>query len=63
MVTGDNKLTATAIAKECGILPVEEDMPKECVMEGPEFYEKLGGLICRTCTNEISKCQCDPKKR
>ncbi|KAI0102300.1 hypothetical protein GGR51DRAFT_562737 [Nemania sp. FL0031] len=32
MVTGDNKLTATAIAKECGIL--EED---GVVMEGPEF--------------------------
>ncbi|KAJ1324930.1 putative calcium P-type ATPase [Microdochium nivale] len=32
MVTGDNKLTARAIAKECGIL--DED---GVVMEGPEF--------------------------
>lgn len=32
MVTGDNKLTATAIAKECGIL-----QPDGVVMEGPEF--------------------------
>ncbi|KAI0441457.1 putative calcium P-type ATPase [Xylaria telfairii] len=32
MVTGDNKLTAQAIAKECGILD-----EKGVVMEGPEF--------------------------
>lgn len=32
MVTGDNKLTAQAIARECGIL-----QPSSIVMEGPEF--------------------------
>jgi P-type Ca2+ transporter type 2C len=33
MVTGDNKLTAQAIAKDCGILA----RPDDVVMEGPEF--------------------------
>jgi Ca2+-transporting ATPase len=32
MVTGDNKITAQAIAQECGIL-----QPDSIVMEGPEF--------------------------
>jgi Ca2+-transporting ATPase len=32
MVTGDNKITAQAIARECGIL-----QPNSIVMEGPEF--------------------------
>lgn len=38
MVTGDNKLTAQAIAKEAGIL-----QPNSLVMEGPEF-RNLGKL-------------------
>ena len=45
MVTGDNKITATAIAKECGIL--SDDISEDSIMEGPAFYEKLGGLICK----------------
>ena len=39
MVTGDNKITAIAIAKECGIIKEGEE-DEQCVcMEGPEFAE------------------------
>ncbi len=46
MVTGDNKITAIAIAKDAGLLPedyVETD--DDCtVMEGKVFREFVGGL-------------------
>lgn len=45
MVTGDNKITAIAIAKECGILAENEDEEENVCMEGPEFYNFVGGLI------------------
>ena len=47
MVTGDNKITAIAIAKEAGILPEEwEPTEGDCtVMEGKEFREFVGGLV------------------
>ena len=46
MVTGDNKITAIAIAKEAGILPEDwEPSEGDCtVMEGKEFREFVGGL-------------------
>jgi Ca2+ transporting ATPase len=30
-------------------------------MEGPEFYERMGGLMCRTCNKESRDCKCEPK--
>jgi Ca2+ transporting ATPase len=46
MVTGDNKITAVAIAKECGIINDEGEENEECVcMEGPEFNEFVGSLV------------------
>ena len=47
MVTGDNKLTARAIAKECGI--ILEGNENSIVMEGPEFIKKVGGIVCKNC--------------
>ncbi|SCU87621.1 LAFA_0E07844g1_1 [Lachancea sp. 'fantastica'] len=37
MVTGDNILTATAIARNCSILSPEESRDPESAMEGPKF--------------------------
>lgn len=60
MVTGDNKITAMAIAKECKIIDENFGITQDSVMEGPEFYERMGGLICKTCGKD-SPCNCDPK--
>lgn len=61
MVTGDNKITAMAIAKECKIIDEKFGISANSVMEGPEFYDRMGGLICKTC-NQLAPCNCDPKK-
>ena len=47
MVTGDNKLTARAIAIECGI--IDKEKTDEIVMEGIEFMKLIGGIICKNC--------------
>ena len=45
MVTGDNLDTATAIAKNAGILKNEEEAKKKyACMTGKEFREACGGL-------------------
>jgi magnesium-transporting ATPase (P-type) len=47
MVTGDNLMTARAIAIECGIInPENKD---SLVMNGSDFIEKVGGVICKNC--------------
>ena len=47
MVTGDNTMIAEAIAKKCGILPTNGDLPEYSVMEGAEFRKACGGLDWR----------------
>lgn len=61
MVTGDNKITALAIAKECRIITEATETNPDSVLEGPEFYARMGGLICKTCGKD-APCECDPKK-
>jgi Ca2+ transporting ATPase len=61
MVTGDNKVTARAIAKEVNILEEnDEDMSK--VIEGPEFMDLIGGVVCKNCKEDKNKkcedCDC-----
>lgn len=46
MVTGDNKITAIAIAKECGIIAEgEEEMNPQVCMTGEDFHEFVGGIV------------------
>ena len=52
MVTGDNKATATAIAKECNII----NKDSQIVMEGKEFATITGGTVCSVC--KVKKCGC-----
>lgn len=54
MVTGDNLLTARAIAKECGI--IEPDNKDSLVMNGLDFIELVGGVVCSNCRVKICDC-------
>lgn len=45
MVTGDNIVTARAIAKLCNILNEQEANDESCSIEGPEFYKMMGGIV------------------
>ena len=56
MVTGDNKVTARAIAINCGIT---NNDPDRIVMEGAEFMERVGGVICKKCRTQICPCARD----
>lgn len=54
MVTGDFKLTARAIALECGIT-IPGDSTR-LTLEGQEFIEQIGGVVCEKC--QTAKCAC-----
>lgn len=62
MVTGDNKTTAIAIAKECNIIGENEELenPHVC-MEGPEFNNFVGSLVSKSTGEVIMVMGKDPK--
>lgn len=60
MVTGDNKITAEAIALEIGIITMENRFEK-LVMEGPEFLRLIGGVVCENCRH-LEQCECVKKE-
>lgn len=54
MVTGDNKVTALAIAKQCNIIAHDHE---DAILEGPDFYRRVGGLKCANCDMD-TPCRC-----
>lgn len=54
MVTGDNMVTAKAIAKKCNLISTDSEF---AIMEGPKFYDLVEGLMCEKC-GEDSPCKC-----
>ncbi|KAM3130208.1 hypothetical protein pb186bvf_017708 [Paramecium bursaria] len=59
MITGDNKLTAKQIGIECGIF--EES--KSLALEGNEFMNLIGGLVCGQCKTQNCDCPRDEQIR
>jgi len=57
MVTGDNLVTARAIAIECGI--IDPKNKKSLVMNGADFIEKIGGVVCKNCRTKLCDCPLD----
>ena len=57
MVTGDNIVTAKAIALEVGIIHPDE---AHIALEGPEFYRLIGGVVCKKCQTAVCDCERDP---
>nr|PIL98382.1 plasma membrane-type Ca(2+)-ATPase A1 PMCAA1 [Toxoplasma gondii COUG] len=58
MVTGDNIITAKAIAKRCEIFHEESG---GLAMLGPDFTRAIGGVVCQTCQTEVCACATDAK--
>ncbi|OMJ69081.1 hypothetical protein SteCoe_33300 [Stentor coeruleus] len=58
MVTGDNKATARAIARECNIISYDW----QTVMEGKDFSIKTGGTVCKECKTKICQCPRNAKE-
>ena len=55
MITGDDQTIAEAIAKNAGIIKSNEQYLS---ITGKQFIERIGGIVCKTCTMETEKCTC-----
>jgi len=55
MITGDDQTIAEAIAKNAGIIKTNENFLS---ITGKQFIERIGGIVCKTCTMETEKCTC-----
>jgi P-type Ca2+ transporter type 2B len=59
MVTGDNIITAKAIAKDIGIISEGVDY---IALEGPEFNKLVGGIVCKKCRTPSCDCPTNAKE-
>lgn len=59
MVTGDNIVTAKAIAKEIGLDRINKNF---IAMEGPQFSQEVGGVVCKKCKIPVCDCPTNPKE-
>jgi len=59
MVTGDNIITARAIARDVGII---KDGDNSLVMEGVDFINLIGGVVCKKCRTKTCNCAKDRKQ-
>ena len=55
MITGDDIRIAEAIAKNAGIINPSENYTS---ITGKQFIERIGGIVCKTCTMDTDKCTC-----
>lgn len=60
MVTGDNIITAKAIAEEIGIITPGDG---NLVMAGVDFIKLVGGIICKNCRTPKCDCARDLKEK
>jgi Ca2+ transporting ATPase len=58
MVTGDNIVTAKAIAREIGLLTSSDQL----AMEGAEFNKIVGGIVCKKCRTPSCGCPITAKQ-
>jgi len=59
MVTGDMLETANAIAKMCNIITSEDEKSEKLFsITGPDFYARVGGMMCEVCSLDINLCKC-----
>jgi Ca2+ transporting ATPase len=59
MVTGDNEITAKAIARDCRIILSDEN---NRVIKGVEFYNRVGGVVCKNCRTKECDCPRNAKE-
>ena len=55
MITGDDITIAEAIAKNAGIIKPSENYLS---ITGKQFIDRIGGIVCKTCTMLTEKCSC-----